>query len=98
MIGSLAPCLHAALALEHQIGPRLDGPAAGGRTFSNSLRHNSEPAVLVCGAVRVEINDFAVAEADTESFFNKHIAIFFLGKCRLAAATISRTGLFLKQR
>jgi hypothetical protein len=38
----------------------------------------SNETLLICGAIRIEVNHFTIAKADAESFLNKHVAIFFL--------------------
>jgi hypothetical protein len=88
---------NASLTLEHKVGPGLDCTISRGRALANSFRHDSEPSFLVGGAVGVEVNHFAISEANPESLFNKHIAVFFLCKCRLSATSIFGACLFLKK-
>jgi hypothetical protein len=93
---SLIAGFHAALALEYKISPGLKCTIARASALPNGFRHDSKPALLICGAIRIEVNHFTIAKADAESFLNKHVAIFFLGKCRFAAGTALCAGLLLK--
>lgn len=56
------------------------------------------PAVLVMGAVSIEVDDLAVVEADAEALFDKHVALFFLGEGRSPALTTLAGGLLLRER
>lgn len=55
------------------------------------------PAFLISSSISVEINDFAIRESDSESFFNEHVAFFLLCETRLATlSTLARCLLLCK--
>lgn len=66
--------------------------------LSNGLREDFHPTVLLCPAVGVEVNNLSVAEANSETFFDKHIALFLLGKGRFTSSTTLSRCLFLSER
>lgn len=78
--------------LEDDVAP----PLADGFLAYTLVKH-LHPAFFVPGAVGVEINDFAVCEADAETFFDKHIALLFLGKAGLTSTAAFARGFFLRQ-
>ena len=92
---SLIAGFHATLALEHKVSPGLECTIAGASALPNGFRHDSKPAFLVCGAIRIEVNHFSITKSDAESLLNKHVPIFFLGKRRLAAGAALCAGLLL---
>ncbi|RAH70444.1 uncharacterized protein BO66DRAFT_81488 [Aspergillus aculeatinus CBS 121060] len=95
--GGLPLHFHTPLPLKNHLGPEL-GLAASRGSFAHRIGQDLHPSVLVGCAVSVEINHFAVAEANTEPFLHEHITFLFLSKRRLATATTPGGGLFLHQR
>ena len=103
---SHGPLLEAPLAFEHDLGPGVDFSGGGGggctiagaRALPHDLGQDFHPALLVGAVVGVEIDHFAVGEADPEAFFHKHIAFLFLGEGGFPPATALGAGLFLGER
>lgn len=65
---------------EHDPRPAL----ATRRLLPDDVCERPHPAVLGLGAVGVEVDRLAVAEADPEAFFHEHVAFLFLGEGGLA--------------
>lgn len=84
--------LEAVLALQDEITPTPLGTLA---FLANASIEDLHPAFLVSSGVGIEINDFAVVESNSETFFNKHVSFLFLGKSRLASFTTSTACLLL---
>lgn len=47
---------------------------------ADNIRKSLHPALFVFRVVGIEVDHFAVIETNTETFFNKHIALFLGGK------------------
>lgn len=77
---------HAAFTLQNELGPCLDLAVSGACAFADSFREYFHPAILLCGAVGVEIDDLAVTEANAEAFLNEHVAFFLFRERRLSTA------------
>lgn len=84
--------LEAVLAFQDEITPAPFGTVA---FLANATLEDLHPAFLISSGVGIEIDDFAVVESNTESFFNKHVSFFFLGKSRLTSFTTSTARLLL---
>lgn len=65
---------------------------------ANDVGQDLHPAVLVLGSVSVEVDDFAVVEADSETLLDEHVALFFFGEGRTASLATLRDGLLLRER
>jgi hypothetical protein len=81
----------ALLALEYDVTP-----APADCFFADALVKDFHPTFFVFSAVGVEVDDLAVRETDSEAFFDKHVALFFLCKARLAPAAALTSGFFLR--
>lgn len=92
--GVIVLSTHALLALHHHIAPAALAVIA---FLANAGIEDLHPTFLVSGGIGVEIDDFAVVEADSETFFNEHIAFLFLSKARLASLSASARRLFSGQ-
>lgn len=102
---ALGPTAECVLALEDKIAPLALGlgPAASGRDVvvradavaADHLGQDLHPALLVLSTVRVEVDDFAVIEADAESFLNEHVPFLLLGEGRPPALSVLGGGLLL---
>lgn len=58
--------------------------------LADTIRKHLHPAVFLFSVVGVEVNHLAVAKANAEALFNKHVALLVLGEARLA--TTARLG------
>jgi hypothetical protein len=87
---------HAAFALEHQLRPWFNLTTSG--RLADSIGQHGQPAFLVSSAIRVEINNLAISEANTETFFDEHVALLLFGEGGLSSATTSGSGLLLSER
>ena len=65
---------------------------------ADNVREDPHPALLVFRCIRVKVNDFSVVEADTESFFNKHVPFLFLCKRGTPALSSSDCRLLFRKR
>jgi hypothetical protein len=81
-------CHRALLPLEHHLCPPFDRGRR--RSFANNVAKNLHPFVFRRSRVRIEIDDLPVREADSESLLDKHVALFFFCKRRLASSTLCR--------
>ena len=80
-------CLFLTLLLKDHVGPGF----TRGDVFANAVRQDLHPAFLLITVIGVEVDDFTIGEADTETLFNKHVALLIFSERRLAAtARLSR--------
>lgn len=92
------------LPLEDEFTPLAPRPRAGeillrrDAVTVNDLGENLHPAVLVLSAVGIKVNDLAVVEANAETLFDEHIALFFLGKGRASTLPALARGLLFCER
>lgn len=89
--------LDTSLSFENKLSPGL-GLTSARRALAHRFCKHTHPPFFISRAVGVEINDFAVAEPNPESFLHEHVSLFLLSKGRFAATSTSRCGLFLRQR
>lgn len=82
------------LAFENHIAPLAFAILA---FLANARVEDFHPALFVGGGVSVEVDDFAVVEPDAETFFDKHVSLFFFCEAGLAALAPFSTGFFLGQ-
>jgi hypothetical protein len=55
------------------------------------------PSLFISRSIGVEIYDFAVVEADSEAFFDEHVAFFFFCEAGFAALAAFARGFFLRE-
>jgi hypothetical protein len=87
--------LHGLVLHQDEISPSLRRL----RFFTHNLRQHFHPAFFLRGTIGVEVNSFPVGEADSEAFFDEHIAFFF--RCEggsTAGATFAGDFLLDKRR
>ena len=66
--------------------------------LSDDVGKDFHPCVLVSCAVGVEVDGFAVGEADPETLLHEHVTLFFLGKRRFSSAALLRGCIVAHQR
>ena len=76
LLDLLHPAGGVALFGEDEISPGL----SLAKILANDLGQSDHPAVLLGGAVGVEVDGLAVGEAHTEAFFDEHVAFFLFGE------------------
>ena len=69
-----------ALLCQDNVGPgfRL------GEVFAYDFRENLHPAILLSGAISIEVDGLSVSKADAETFFDKHVPLLFFSKGRFS--------------
>lgn len=70
-------------ALEDHLSPAAD-LATAAVALPNGVGEYLHPGFLLRCVVGIEVDNFAVSEADAEAFLNEHVTFFFLGEGRLA--------------
>jgi hypothetical protein len=91
----LGPSFQSLLFFQHQIAPTSLHAIA---FLANAGIEDFHPAFLVGSSVGVEINDFAVVEADSESFFDEHVAFFLFCEAGLSTLAAFAAGFLLSER
>jgi hypothetical protein len=54
--------------------------------LADDLAQSNDPLLFEAAVVGVEVDGFAIGEADTEAFFNVRVALVFFAESRLATA------------
>ena len=80
LFGLISPRNSCALLCQNEVGPRfrLSG------VFAYNFGKNLHPAILLSGAISIEVDGFSVGKSDAKAFLNKHVPLFFFSKCRLS--------------
>ena len=68
------------------------------RVLAHHVCQHFHPTIFLCSAVGVKVDGLTIGEANAESFFNKHVALFLLCESRLSSATTLARSLLLHER
>lgn len=82
------------LTLEHQIAPASLHAIA---FLANAGIENLHPAFFIACGVGIEVDYLAIVEADSETFFDEHVAFFLFCEARLAALAMFTNSLLLSE-
>lgn len=94
LLGPYRPLLHGLVLRQNKICPSLRRL----RFLPHYLGKHFHPAFFLRGTISIEVNSFPISEADSEAFFDEHVALFFRCECGSTARATFAGNLLLCER